>query len=121
MSRVHSTDRYTLIEQSVNHRNTLTEQSLHCCFVAELRPPASKTDFQRTRNIIPNWSGLIIDIATKFAATVACKLILADIGTLMVGHWYFLSNSILIPQVLRHLVLMAQPPKSILQIENIQE
>ena len=56
----HSTDRYTLIEQSVNHKNTLIEQSLHCCFVAEFRPPAPKTDFQRTRNIITNWSGLII-------------------------------------------------------------
>ena len=26
-----STDRYTLIEQSVNHKKTLIEQSLHCC------------------------------------------------------------------------------------------
>ena len=56
---MHSTDRYILIEQSVNHKNTLFEQSFHCCFVAEFRPPAPKTDFQRTRNIITNWSGLI--------------------------------------------------------------
>ena len=52
MDIVHSTDRYTLIEQSVNHKSTLIEQSLHCCFVAEFRPPAPRTHFQRTRNII---------------------------------------------------------------------
>ena len=38
MGRLHSTNRYTLIEQSVNHKNTQIEQSLHCCFVAEFRP-----------------------------------------------------------------------------------
>ena len=43
MSIVHSTDRYTLIQQSENHKNILIEQSLHYCFVAEFRPPASKT------------------------------------------------------------------------------
>ena len=60
MDIVHSTDRYTLIEQSVNHKSTLIEQSLHCCFVAEFRPPAPRTHFQRTRNITTNWSGLIL-------------------------------------------------------------
>ena len=60
MGIVHSTDRYTLIEQSVNHKNkTLIELSLHCCFVAEFRPPAPKTKLQMTRNIKTNWSGLM--------------------------------------------------------------
>ena len=46
MGEVHSTDRYTqVIEQSANHKNTLMEQLFHCCFVAEFRPPAPKTDF----------------------------------------------------------------------------
>ena len=59
MGIVHSTDRYTLIKQSENHKNTLIEQSHHCCFVAEFRPPAPKTKLQMTRNIKTNWSGLI--------------------------------------------------------------
>ena len=60
MDIVYSTDRYTLIEQSVNHKSTLIEQSLHCCFVAEFRPPSPRTHFQMTTNIITNWSGLIV-------------------------------------------------------------
>ena len=66
------TDQYTLIEQSVNHKSTLIEQSLHCCFVAEFHPPAPRTHFHRTltRNIITNWSGLIGIAHVFFAKTL---------------------------------------------------
>ena len=63
MGIVHNTDRYTLIKQSENHKNTLIEQSHHCCFVAEFRPPAPKIKLQMTRNIKTNWSGLIEETA----------------------------------------------------------
>jgi len=42
---VHSTDRYTLTEQSAIHINILIKQSLYGCFVAEFRLPTSKTKF----------------------------------------------------------------------------
>ena len=58
MDIVHSTDRYALIKQSQNHKNAIIEQSHHCCFFAEFRPPAPKTKLQMTRNIKTNWSGL---------------------------------------------------------------
>jgi len=45
MGMVHSTDRYTLIEQSAIHINILIKQSLHGCFVAEFQLPTSKTKF----------------------------------------------------------------------------
>jgi len=52
MSTLHSTDQFTLIEQSVNHKNTLIEQSFYLCFVAEIYPPASgETLPHRTSNV----------------------------------------------------------------------
>ena len=76
MNIVHSTDRYTLIEQSVNHKYTLIEQSLHCCFVAEFRPPASKTKLQMTRNIKTNWSGLMEQ--SQYSSEEQCSSKLID-------------------------------------------
>ena len=73
MGIVHSTDQYTLTEQSTNI-DTLIEQSLHGCFVVEFHPPASKLNQKHKYQFIwqhciqlrqlyqlltTNWSGRI--------------------------------------------------------------